>query len=252
MTPLQTIAMGLVHRRWCRRTSPATRTPSGASTTPCPTRSAGCWCSPASARAAAGQRPRPRRGCAGWPRWSRSSSACRCGSRRSSHLLVPEHNPDITVSFQWFVALPQTLFSLFLVRAVGRAAIDAASPRDVFVAGRFGVLTWGLAALLVLPVVAYGGGVDALVDPDAAADRAGEHRGHLLPVPRAPPDVAGRPGPLEVHPVSAPRTDRRRARVPPERTSRPSRSAATSLREAAATRDRGSARSRARLRRGRR
>ena len=29
-----------------------------------------------------------------------------------SHLLVPEHNPDITVSFQWFVALPQTLFLL--------------------------------------------------------------------------------------------------------------------------------------------
>jgi hypothetical protein len=81
-----------------------------------------------------------------------------------SHLLVPEHNPDITVSFQWFLALPQTLFSLFLVRTVGRAAIDQ-EPRDVFVAGRFGVLTWGLAALLVLPVVAYGGGVDALVTP---------------------------------------------------------------------------------------
>jgi len=81
-----------------------------------------------------------------------------------SHLLVPEHNPDITVSFQWFVALPQTLFSLFLVRAIGRAAIDQ-QPRDVFVAGRFGVLTWGLATLVVLPVVAYGGGVDALVTP---------------------------------------------------------------------------------------
>ncbi|HEY5420576.1 MAG TPA: hypothetical protein VIL10_07565, partial [Marmoricola sp.] len=81
-----------------------------------------------------------------------------------SHLLVPEHNPDITVSFQWFVALPQTLFSLFLVRAIGRAAIDQ-QPRDVFVAGRFGVLTWGLATLVVLPVVAYGGSVDALVTP---------------------------------------------------------------------------------------
>ena len=81
-----------------------------------------------------------------------------------NHLLVPAYNPRSQVSFQWFVGLPQTLFSLFLVRTIGRAAIDE-DPRDTFVAGRFGVLMWGLVALLVLPVVAYGGGVASLEGP---------------------------------------------------------------------------------------
>ena len=81
-----------------------------------------------------------------------------------NHLLVPEYNHSIDVSFQWFLSLPQTVFSLLLARAVGRAGEDQ-RPRDRFVAGRFGVLTWGFAALLVLPAIAYGGGVDALVDP---------------------------------------------------------------------------------------
>lgn len=81
-----------------------------------------------------------------------------------NHLLVPEYNSSIDVSFQWFLSLPQTVFSLLLARSIGRAA-ELQLPRDRFVAGRFGVLTWAFAALVVLPAVAYGGAVDALVNP---------------------------------------------------------------------------------------
>jgi hypothetical protein len=78
-----------------------------------------------------------------------------------NHLLVPEYNHSIEVSFQWFLSLPQTVFGLALARTIGRRA-ETERPRDRFVAGRFGVLTWALAAVIVLPVVAYGGGVDGL------------------------------------------------------------------------------------------
>ena len=119
---------------------------------------------------------------------------------QASHLLVPEYNPRIEVSLQWFVALPQTLFSLLLVRTIGRAAIDE-EPRDTFVAGRFGVLTWGLVGSLVLPVVAYGGGVEALQDPSllliGLVNVAVVY--YLFRVHRR--RWLGGPGPLEVHPV---------------------------------------------------
>ena len=117
-----------------------------------------------------------------------------------SHLLVPEYNPRIEVSFQWFVALPQTLFSLFLVRTIGRAAIDE-QPRDTYVAGRFGVLTWGLAGMLVLPVVAYGGGIESLENPTllliGLVNIAVVY--YLFRVHRR--TWLGGPGPLEVHPA---------------------------------------------------
>lgn len=81
-----------------------------------------------------------------------------------NHLLVPEYNSDIEVSGQWFISLPQMLFGLFLARGIGQAG-QAETPRDSYVAGRFGVLTWGFAALVVLPVIAYGGGVAQLEAP---------------------------------------------------------------------------------------
>jgi hypothetical protein len=81
-----------------------------------------------------------------------------------NHLLVPEYNDSIEVSFQWFLSLPQTVFSLALARSIGRQA-ELQQPRDRFVAGRFGVLTWAFAAVIVLPVVAYGGGVASLETP---------------------------------------------------------------------------------------
>jgi len=81
-----------------------------------------------------------------------------------NHLLVPEYNHSIEVSFQWFLSLPQTVFSLALARTIGREA-ELQQPRDRFVAGRYGVLTWAFGALVVLPVVAYGGGVESLESP---------------------------------------------------------------------------------------
>jgi hypothetical protein len=81
-----------------------------------------------------------------------------------NHLLVPEYNHSIQVSFQWFLSLPQTVFSLALARTIGRRA-EVEHPRDRFVAGRYGVLTWAFAAVIVLPVVAYGGGVESLESP---------------------------------------------------------------------------------------
>ncbi|RNM12559.1 hypothetical protein [Nocardioides pocheonensis] len=116
-----------------------------------------------------------------------------------NHLLVPEYNDSIDVSLQWFLSLPQTVFSLALARTIGRTA-ELQEPRDTFVAGRFGVLTWGFAALVVLPAIAYGGGVDALVDPTllgiGLVNVAFIY--YLFRVHRR--EWLGGPGPLEIHP----------------------------------------------------
>mgnify|MGYP001125806247 CR=1 FL=1 len=53
-----------------------------------------------------------------------------------NHLLGPEYNDSIDVSLQWFLSLPQTVFSLALARTIGRTA-ELQQPRDTFVAGRF-------------------------------------------------------------------------------------------------------------------
>lgn len=116
-----------------------------------------------------------------------------------NHLLVPEYNDSIDVSLQWFLSLPQTVFSLALARTIGRTA-ELQQPRDTFVAGRFGVLTWGFGALVVLPAIAYGGGVDALVDPTllgiGLVNVAFIY--YLFRVHRR--EWLGGPGPLEIHP----------------------------------------------------
>ena len=85
-----------------------------------------------------------------------------------NHLLVPKYNDAADASFQWFVSLPQTLFSLLLARTIARVGAERRPP-DRFVAGRLGVLTWGFGAVLVLPAIAYGGHVDALVMPTLLA-----------------------------------------------------------------------------------
>ncbi|MFL6061171.1 MAG: hypothetical protein ACJ72E_08070 [Marmoricola sp.] len=92
---------------------------------------------------------------------------------------LTEHLPDIpdhlrtaseqaqatkAASIAWALALPQSVMSALLVRAIGQEAIGR-QPRDTFVAGRFGVLLWGLVATIVLPPVAYGGDVANLVTP---------------------------------------------------------------------------------------
>jgi hypothetical protein len=117
-----------------------------------------------------------------------------------NHLLVPEYNDNIEVSFQWFLSLPQTVFSLALARAIGREA-ELRQPRDTFVAGRFGILTWAFGALIVLPVVAYGGGVDGLEDPTLIGIGLVNvvFVYYLFRVHRR--EWLGGPGPLEIQPA---------------------------------------------------
>jgi hypothetical protein len=116
-----------------------------------------------------------------------------------NHLLAPEYNKNIQVSFQWFVSLPQTLFSLFLARAISQEGI-LQQPRDRLVAGRFGLLTWGFVALVVLPIVAYGGGVEQLQGPTLVVIGLVNvvFVYYLFRVHRR--TWLGGPGPLEIHP----------------------------------------------------
>ncbi|MGN6251499.1 MAG: hypothetical protein ACTHNS_06780 [Marmoricola sp.] len=129
-----------------------------------------------------------------------------------NHLLVPAYNPGLDFSGQWAASLPQSLFGFFLARQIGRAG-QWHRPRDPYVAGRFGVLTWGFAALVVLPAVAYGGGVAALVGPTLVLIGLVNIAfiGYLFGVQRRP--WLGGPGP---------RTPREDARRPPPTRERPS------------------------------
>ncbi|MFL6157677.1 MAG: hypothetical protein ACJ72D_16405 [Marmoricola sp.] len=85
---------------------------------------------------------------------------------------IPEHlrtqhqldQATKAASIAWAFALPQSAMSLLLVRRISEDGI-VQEPRDVFVAGRFGVLTWGLIAVIVLPPIAYGGDVENLITP---------------------------------------------------------------------------------------
>lgn len=79
-----------------------------------------------------------------------------------NHLLVPAYNPDTTMSGQWFLSLPQSVFGLLLSREIGQAGQAA---EDRYLATRFGLLCWGFGALVVLPAVAYGADVEPLVMP---------------------------------------------------------------------------------------
>jgi hypothetical protein len=134
-----------------------------------------------------------------WSAWAAFAVSVPLWFPQLNHLLVPEYNDSIEVSFQWFLALPQTVFGLALARTIGREA-ELQDPRDRFVAGRYGVLTWAFAALVVLPVVAYGGGVDALVDPTLVGIGLVNvvFVYYLFRVHRR--EWLGGPGPLEVHP----------------------------------------------------
>jgi hypothetical protein len=116
-----------------------------------------------------------------------------------NHLLVPEYNDSIDVSFQWFLFLPQTAFSVALARTVGRSA-EQQVPRDRFVAGRYGVLTWAFLALIVLPTIAYGAGVEALEQPTLIGIGLvnAVFVYYLFRVHRR--EWLGGPGPLEVKP----------------------------------------------------
>ncbi|RNL75425.1 hypothetical protein [Nocardioides marmorisolisilvae] len=102
-------------------------------------------------------------------------------------------------SIAWALALPQSAMSLLLVRVIGQEAI-AQEPRDVFVAGRFGVLLWGIGAAIVLPPIAYGGDVENLITPTLVG--VGLVQAvliyYLFRVHRR--EWLGGPGPLLIHP----------------------------------------------------
>jgi hypothetical protein len=120
---------------------------------------------------------------------------------------IPEHLRTVAeldratraASIAWALALPQSAMGLLLVRSIGREAIDQ-QPRDTFVAGRFGVLLWGLGAAIVLPPVAYGGDVENLITPTLIG--LGLIQAvliyYLFRVHRR--TWLGGPGPLEIHP----------------------------------------------------
>jgi hypothetical protein len=138
-----------------------------------------------------------------------------------NHLLVPKYNPDAQVSFQWFLSLPQSLFGLVLARTIGRRG-ELERPRDTYVAGRFGVLTWGYVALVVLPIVAYGGGVDGLVNPTLVLIGLVNIAMIFYLFMTNRRTFLGGPGPRDWATEVRERTAAREARRPPRKPERPS------------------------------
>lgn len=75
-----------------------------------------------------------------------------------NHYVVPQYNPGVSQSWQWFVALPSWIFGFCLSKTIGEAAI-AREPRERGIAGWFGILRWGFVAAAVMPAVVYGAGL---------------------------------------------------------------------------------------------
>ncbi len=73
----------------------------------------------------------------------------------------PQVNHLITGAGAWGVQVPQDAACLLLCVGVGRLAAEQA-PRDAYVAKRFGLLTWGFVAVLVMPALVEGGGLRQL------------------------------------------------------------------------------------------
>jgi hypothetical protein len=115
----------------------------------------------------------------------------------------PQLHHQLDASGEWFASLPQVAFCLFLAREIGMAGARQPKP-DGYVARRFGLLVWGFGLIGVLPVVAIGGDVSALVPAtlvgSAVVNVAFVY--YLFRVHRR--EWLGGPGPLEVHPRPAP------------------------------------------------
>jgi len=77
---------------------------------------------------------------------------------------LPQLRHQLDPSGEWFVSLPQIAFCLVLAREIGVQGARQ-SPADGYVAKRFGLLVWGFAAVGVLPVLAFGGGLAELEQP---------------------------------------------------------------------------------------
>ncbi len=79
-------------------------------------------------------------------------------------LVLPAVQERLSASGQWGVSVPQTAFCLLLSVSLATLAERADEPKA---AGRFRVLRTAYLAVLVGPVLVYGGGVDALATPVA-------------------------------------------------------------------------------------
>lgn len=79
-------------------------------------------------------------------------------------LVVPGLDARIEPSGQWGLSLPQTLFCVLLCTSLCAVA-DRAGDRE---APRLGWLRWVFVVVAVGPVLVYGGGVDALEAPVGA------------------------------------------------------------------------------------
>jgi hypothetical protein len=78
-------------------------------------------------------------------------------------LVLPGVNEALAPSGQWAVGIPQTGFCLLLCISLATLTERAGDPE----ATRFGLLRTAYVVVLALPVVVYGGGVDALATPMA-------------------------------------------------------------------------------------
>lgn len=78
-------------------------------------------------------------------------------------LTVPSVAHRLTPAGQWGASVPQTAFCLVLCGSLAVAA-ERAGDRE---ASWFGLLRWAFLAVLVGPVLVYGGHVDALTRPVA-------------------------------------------------------------------------------------
>jgi hypothetical protein len=78
-------------------------------------------------------------------------------------LVVPQVNEAMAPAGQWGVGVPQTAFCLMLSISLATLTERAGEPEAV----RFGLLRTAYIAVLALPVLVYGGGIDELALPAA-------------------------------------------------------------------------------------
>ena len=116
----------------------------------------------------------------------------------------PQLHRHLDASGEWFASLPQLAFCLLLVREIGLRGAEQ-SPPDGYVAKRFGLLVAGFAVVAVLPVIALGGDVEALVPATLVVSAVVNvvFVYHLFRVHRR--EWLGGPGPLELDPAQVPR-----------------------------------------------
>jgi hypothetical protein len=112
----------------------------------------------------------------------------------------PQLHRHLDPSGEWFASLPQIAFCLVLAREIGLQGAEQ-SPPDGYVAQRFGLLVAGFAVVAVLPVVALGGDVGALVPATLVVSALVNvvFVYHLFRVHRR--EWLGGPGPLEIDPA---------------------------------------------------